>query len=49
MEKILVSDGGGIRTITLNRPGKKNAFDQSMYPMMETILKEAELDKNIKV
>ena len=47
--KILVTDHEGMRTITLNRPEKKNAFDQSMYPMLANILEEAEADENIKV
>ena len=48
-EKIYTSDNDGVRTITLNRPEKKNAFDQSMYPMLATILDDAREDENIKV
>lgn len=48
-EKIYTSDSDGVRTITLNRPEKKNAFDQSMYPMLATILDDAREDENIKV
>ena len=48
-EKIYTSDSDGVRTITLNKPEKKNAFDQSMYPMLATILDDAREDENIKV
>ena len=47
--KIYFTDLEGIRTITLNRPKKKNAFDQSMFPMLASILEEAQVDENIKV
>ena len=48
-EKICFTDQEGVRTITLNRPEKKNAFDQSMYPMLASILEAAQKDENIKV
>jgi enoyl-CoA hydratase/carnithine racemase len=48
-EKIYVTDQEGVRTITLNRPEKKNAFDQSMYPMLASILEAAQNDENIEV
>ena len=48
-EKIYFTDQEGVRTITLNRPEKKNAFDQSMYPMLASILEAAQKDENIKV
>ena len=48
-EKIYFTDQEGVRTITLNRPEKKNAFDQSMYPMLANILEAAQKDENIKV
>ena len=48
-EKIYTSDKDGVRTITLNRPEKKNAFDQSMFPMLATILEEASNDEDVKV
>ena len=47
--KIYVTDQEGMRTITLNRPEKKNAFDQSMYPMLASILEAAQNDEIIKV
>merc|ERR1712142_30319 len=46
--KIYTSDRDGVRTITLNRPEKRNAFDQSMFPMLATILEEASNDEDVK-
>jgi len=48
-EKFLITDQDGVRIITLNRPKKKNAFDQSMYPKMDQILKNADMDSSVKV
>ena len=48
-EKFLITDQDGVRIITLNRPKKKNAFDQSMYPKMDHILKNADMDSSVKV
>jgi enoyl-CoA hydratase/carnithine racemase len=48
-EKIYVDDQEGVRIITLNRPEKKNAFDQSMFPMLASILEAAQNDESIKV
>lgn len=41
---IAVTDGGGIRTIRINRPEKKNALTLAMYLAMTEALREA--DKN---
>ena len=47
-EKIYVDDQEGVRTITINRPEKKNAFDHSMFPMLASILEAAQKDDSIK-
>jgi len=40
-EPILVTDDGGIRTIRMNRPEKKNALTLAMYGAMASALREA--------
>ena len=40
-EPILVTDEGGIRTIRMNRPEKKNALTLAMYGAMASALREA--------
>ena len=45
---ILVQDDGGIRTIRMNRPAKKNALTQPMYAAMTRALDEAGADAAIR-
>jgi enoyl-CoA hydratase/carnithine racemase len=40
-DQIVVTDDGGIRTIRMNRPEKKNALTQPMYAEMTQALREA--------
>jgi len=48
-EVVLVNDKGGVRTITLNRPNKKNALSHEMYALMADAIIAAEADKSLKV
>ncbi|MFZ0526937.1 MAG: enoyl-CoA hydratase-related protein, partial [Xanthobacteraceae bacterium] len=47
-DSIEVSDDGGIRTIRMNRPEKKNALTQPMYAAMTRALGEAQDDDAIR-
>ena len=40
-EHVNVSDEGGIRTIRINRPEKKNALTMAMYDVMTDALESA--------
>ena len=42
-------DGDGVRVITLNKPGRLNAFSMGMVKVMPQILKEAAEDVKTKV
>lgn len=46
---VLVTDEAGVRTITLNRPQKKNALSHEMYAAMADALLAAETDPATKV
>ncbi len=48
-QNVLVTDKENIRTITLNRPAKKNALTHAMYQSMADAITGAEADPNIKV
>jgi enoyl-CoA hydratase/carnithine racemase len=45
---VLVTDEGGIRTIRMNRPEKKNALTQPMYRTMTAALHEAATSEAIR-
>jgi enoyl-CoA hydratase/carnithine racemase len=47
-DPILVSDDGGVRTIRMNRPEKKNALTQPMYAEMTRALGEAGSNQAIR-
>jgi enoyl-CoA hydratase/carnithine racemase len=40
-DPVVVTDDGGVRTIRMNRPEKKNALTQPMYAAMTAALREA--------
>jgi enoyl-CoA hydratase/carnithine racemase len=48
-EVVLVNDKVGVRTITLNRPNKKNALSHEMYGLMADAIITGEADESIKV
>jgi enoyl-CoA hydratase/carnithine racemase len=45
---IVVTDAGGVRTIRMNRPEKKNALTQPMYAAMTAALREAQASAAIR-
>jgi enoyl-CoA hydratase/carnithine racemase len=47
-DQIVVTDEGGIRTIRMNRPEKKNALTQTMYAAMTQSLREAANSDSIR-
>lgn len=47
--KVVISDGKGVRTITLHRPEKKNALDAEMFEALTHRLREAAADQEVKV
>jgi enoyl-CoA hydratase/carnithine racemase len=47
-EPVIVTDDGGVRTIRMNRPEKKNALTQAMYADMTNALREADASDSIR-
>ena len=45
----MIFDDKGVRTITLQRPEKKNALDAEMFDALTHRLKEAAADQEVKV
>ena len=39
--KVLVTDTRGARTLTLNRPGRRNALDQEVLLLLPRLLRQA--------
>ena len=48
MPAVLVSTGGGVLTITLNRPDKLNAFVAEMHGLLRQAITQAEEDASIR-
>lgn len=48
MEKILVETRGDFRIVILNRPDQLNCFDYDMLLQLEKVLKDIQLDLNIR-
>ena len=48
-DKVVICDQKGVRTITLQRPEKKNALDAEMFDALTHRLKEAAADQEVKV
>ena len=47
-EHVIVTDAGGIRTIRMNRPDKKNALTLAMYEAMTAALEGANADDSVR-
>src|ERR1700720_4853718 len=47
-EHVIVTDAGGIRTIRMNRPDKKNALTLAMYDAMTAALEGANADDSVR-
>ena len=48
-ESLLVDDRGGVRTLTLNRPARKNALDSGLWDALRNALDEAGQDPEVRV
>jgi methylglutaconyl-CoA hydratase len=48
MEEILISNSGAIRTLTLNRPEKRNALNDALVDALKTALREADEDDDLR-
>lgn len=48
-QRVLVSVDGGVMTLTLNRPSKKNAIDIRMIGELKAAITTADLDANVKI
>ena len=46
---VLVDDADGVRTITLNRPEARNAFNTDLYRATGTALDDADTDESVRV
>ena len=47
--ELLVGDDGRVRTLTLNRPGRRNAFTATSYRTLSRALDEADADTGVSV
>lgn len=48
MNEILVNKSGSIRTLTLNRPDKRNALNDELVEALKAALREADADESVK-
>ncbi|MFD3811863.1 enoyl-CoA hydratase/isomerase family protein [Rhodococcus sp. NPDC058639] len=48
-DSLLVDDRGGVRTLTLNRPARKNALDSGLWDALRNALDEAGQDPEVRV
>src|SRR4051794_9037869 len=48
-EPVVLTSAGGVTTITLNRPERKNAIDESMWRMLTAILQRVRNDPDTRV
>ncbi|MER5787438.1 enoyl-CoA hydratase-related protein [Streptomyces sp. NPDC001980] len=48
MSVLLTSDAGGVRTLTLNRPHRRNAIDAELWEALATALREAGDDTTVR-
>ena len=48
MTDVLVKDAGAVRTLTLNRPEKRNALNDSLVSALKRALKEADADESLR-
>ncbi len=49
MSRVLVDVAGGVMTLTLNRPEKKNAIDIQMIGELKAAMARADLDADVKI
>ena len=48
-DRVLSTIAGGVLTVTLNRPDKRNAIDIAMIDALTSVLSQADLDANVRV
>ncbi|WP_460071373.1 enoyl-CoA hydratase/isomerase family protein [Streptomyces sp. YKOK-I1] len=48
MSVLLIHDAGGVRTLTLNRPHRRNALDAELWEALRTALTEAGRDRGVR-
>jgi methylglutaconyl-CoA hydratase len=48
MSEVLISDDGGIRVLTLNRPEKRNALNDALVAALKDALRGADADPNVR-
>lgn len=48
MSQILITNDGAIRTVTLNRPEKRNALNDELVAALKDALREADADESLK-
>ena len=47
-DHILIEKSGGVLTLTMNRPEKKNALTRAMYQALGDAIDQAEFDKDVR-
>ena len=48
-DRVLSTIAGGVLTVTLNRPDKRNAIDIAMIDALTSVLSQADFDANVRV
>ncbi|MEO8042603.1 MAG: enoyl-CoA hydratase-related protein [Acidobacteriota bacterium] len=48
MSELLIKDDGAVRTLTLNRPEKRNALNDALVDALKTALREAHADDTLR-
>ena len=47
-DSLLIEDRGGVRTLTLNRPHRKNAIDVELWHALAAALRAADTDDSVR-
>ena len=48
MFEVLIKDNDGVRTLTLNRPNKRNALNDELIAALKNALRDADSDDRIR-
>ena len=48
MSEVLISNDNAVRTITLNRPDKRNALNEALVAALKAVLREADADGSLR-
>jgi methylglutaconyl-CoA hydratase len=49
MSELIISEGGPVRFLTLNRPEKRNALNEELIASLKAALRSAETDRSLRV